>query len=329
MKFLIFPLMFLMSSAGAYKFITKINSQPENFNFITFQSQGQKLQMAYQYRRAEHGNGKTVLLLHGKNFSSSYWKETMFHLTKEGYDVLAPDQIGFGRSSQPISYQFSFEQLAANTKMLLDSLRIKNPVVVGHSMGGMLAIRFALMYPEDCAKLVLENPIGLEDYKVMIPYSPVDTETEKELLKTKYDLKAYMTKNYFHNEWKTEYESLLDDNDWLRRDKQYPVYARNMALTTDMIFTQPVCYELKNLKVPVTFIIGQADRTAVGKDRLKEKVQPETGNYPELGKKAAAAVKYSKLVELPGIGHVPHIENFGLFIDHLDQAIKEVNLQRS
>ena len=102
-----------------------------------------------------------------------------------------------------------------------------------------------------------------------------------------------------------------------------------MALTTDMIFTQPVCYELKNLKVPVTFIIGQADRTAVGKERLKEKVQPEPGNYPELGKKAAAAVKYSKLVELPGIGHVPHIENFGLFIDHLDQAIKDVNLQRS
>ncbi|MES2681423.1 MAG: alpha/beta hydrolase [Bacteroidota bacterium] len=327
MKFLIFPLMFLMSSAGAYKFISKINSQPENFNFITFQSQGQKLQMAYQYRKADHANGKTVVLLHGKNFSSAYWKETMYHLSKEGYDVLAPDQVGFGRSSQPLTYQFSFEQLAENTKLLMDSLHIRSAVVVGHSMGGMLAVRLALMYPEMCTKLILENPIGLEDYKTTIPYSTIDKETDKELVKTRKDRKEYMTKNYFHGEWKQQYEPLLDESELLRGDKLFPAYARNMALTTDMIFTQPVCYEFKNLKVPVTLIIGQSDRTAVGKERVVDHTQAAPGNYPELGKKADAIIKNSKLIELPGIGHIPHIENFPVFIAQLDPAIKELNLQ--
>jgi pimeloyl-ACP methyl ester carboxylesterase len=327
MKFLIFPLVFLMSSAGAYKFISKINAQPENFNFITFHSQGQKLQMAYQYHKAEHATGTTVLLLHGKNFSSAYWHETIYHLSKEGYDVLAPDQVGFGRSSQPLTYQFSFEQLAENTKMLLDSLHIKNAVIVGHSMGGMLAVRLALMYPDRCSKLILENPIGLEDYKIAIPYSTIDKETEKELVKTRKDMKAYMTKNYFHGEWQQPYDLLLDEAEFLRGDKLFPAYARNMALTTDMIFTQPVCYELKNLRVPVTLIIGQKDRTAVGKERIADHTQVAPGNYPELGKKTLAAIKNSKLVELPGMGHIPHIENFGVFIKHLDADIKDLNLQ--
>lgn len=321
MKFLIFPLMFLLSSAGAYKFIVKINSQPANFNFITFYSQSQKLQMAYQYQRATHPNGRTVLLLHGKNFSSVYWQQTMNHLANTGYDVLAPDQVGFGRSSQPLSYQFSFQQLAQNTKLLLDSLHIKRVILVGHSMGGMLAARFALMYPSTCEEMVLENPIGLEDTKTVVPYHTVDEENAKELGRTRAQLKTYMTQNYFHNTWKKEYEPLLDENERLLTDKQFPVYARNMALTSDMIFTQPVCYEFNKIKVPVTLIIGQEDKTAVGKERAPDSVRMQLGNYRALGKRTAEAIPNCRLSGLPGVGHIPHVENFELFIRQLDQAL--------
>jgi pimeloyl-ACP methyl ester carboxylesterase len=325
MRFLILPLILLLGSAGGYKFLDSELQEPDTFNhnYFDLESQGQSLRMAYIYKKPIVPNGKTVLLLHGKNFSSDYWAKTIAYLNDKGYAVLAPDQVGFGRSTQPQSYQFSFQQLAQNTKQLLDSLQITNPIVIGHSMGGMLATRFALMYPSCCSKLVLENPIGLEDWKLIVPYSTIDNENKKELNKTREDVKEYMSKSYFHNQWKNDYEPLLDESERHLKGKSFHAYAKNMALTTDMIFTQPVCYEFKNLHVPVSLIIGQLDRTVIGKEKAPAEAG-QLGNYPVLGKKTAAEIKNCQLLEIPGVGHVPHIEDFNLFSRNLDQALKGI-----
>ncbi len=108
-------------------------------------------------------NGRTVVLLHGKNFSGAYWEPTIRVLTAEGFRVVVPDQIGFGKSTKPAAFQFSFQVLADTTRALMDSLHIERFAVVGHSMGGMLATRFALMFPERTEKLVLVNrPLSLD-----------------------------------------------------------------------------------------------------------------------------------------------------------------------
>jgi pimeloyl-ACP methyl ester carboxylesterase len=65
--------------------------------------------------------------------------------------------------------RYSFDLLSANTKKLLDTLGIQRAAIVGHSFGGMLAIYFARTYPDITSALVLENPIGLEDYRSAIP----------------------------------------------------------------------------------------------------------------------------------------------------------------
>jgi len=75
-------------------------------------NQNQHLTMAYMDVTAKNPNSKTVVLLHGKNFNGAYWKTTIEALTKEGYRVIVPDQIGFGKSSKPVGYQFTFQQLA-------------------------------------------------------------------------------------------------------------------------------------------------------------------------------------------------------------------------
>ena len=134
---------------------------PFEVKFHPLQSQGQDLKMAYVDVLSPNPNGKTILLLHGKNFNIAYWEQTIKELSKEGFRVIAPDQIGFGKSTKPANYQYSFQQLAHNTKSILDSLKINKIIVLGHSMGGMLATRFALSYPEMTDKLILENPIGL------------------------------------------------------------------------------------------------------------------------------------------------------------------------
>ncbi len=300
-----------------------LEAQDAKVRYMKFTTQQVGVSMAYVYEKAPKPNGKTVLLLHGKNFSHSYWKETMAALLAKGYHVLAPDQLGFGESTKTTSYQYSFQQLAQNTKHLLDTLKIAKVSIVGHSMGGMLATRFALMYPQLCDRLILENPIGLEDWKTMVPYSTVDEEFRKEKKKTREQLKGYFTTNYFHGEWKDRYDPVLNETAALSKSADSLAYAKCMALTSDMIFTQPVCYEFKNLKVPVTLIIGLADKTAIGREKADEKMAVRMGNYPALGKRTAAAIPGCKLAELEGIGHIPHLEDFEAFMNELSQALAQ------
>src|SRR4030095_11206091 len=113
-------------------------------------------------------NGRTVLLLHGRNFPSSYWDTVIAALTGAGYRVVVPDQVGFGKSSKPVS-ALSFDMLAGHTVKLLDHLQITRADIVAHSMGGMLAVRLARSYPTRVERIVLEAPIGLEDYPNFVP----------------------------------------------------------------------------------------------------------------------------------------------------------------
>lgn len=295
---------------------------PFEVHFKDLKSQNQTLKMAYMDVKPKKPNGKTIMLLHGKNFNGAYWEKTEKDLSDKGFRVIIPDQIGFGKSSKPQSYQFSFAQLASNTKAILDDLKIDKIIVLGHSMGGMVATRFTLMYPETVEKLILENPIGLEDYKVLAKYQTVDEAYQSELKNTAETYKNYQLKFYYDNKWKSEYQPWLDLIAGWTLHKDYPQVAWNAALTSDIIFDQPVVYEFKNIKTPTLLIIGTRDRTAIGKDRAPKEIQPTMGQYQELGKKTQQQIAGSKLVELENVGHLPHIEVYDKFWNALYDFIK-------
>ena len=84
-----------------------------------------------------------------------------------------------------------------------------------------------------------------------------------------------------------------------------------------MIFNQPVCYEFGLIKAPSLLIVGELDRTALGKNLVPESVAQTMGNYPELGRVTAAKIPNCRLVEMPGVGHVPHVEVFDQFVGAL------------
>src|ERR1700677_2252106 len=109
-----------------------------------FTSQGESLDMAYMDVKPQTPNGRTAVLLHGKNFCAATWQGTIDVLSRAGYRVIAPDQIGFCKSTKPAHYQYSFQQLAANTHALLASIDVPVATIVGDSTGGMLGIRYAL-----------------------------------------------------------------------------------------------------------------------------------------------------------------------------------------
>ncbi len=75
-----------------------------------------------------------------------------------------------------------------------------------------------------------------------------------------------------------------------------------------MIYTQPVVQDLPRLRVPTLLVVGLADRTAVGKALVPKEVAATLGDYPALGKRAAKAIPGARLVEIEGVGHIPHFE---------------------
>jgi pimeloyl-ACP methyl ester carboxylesterase len=286
---------------------------PYPVSYFELESQRQPLRMAYIDAAAPQPNGRTVALLHGKNFGAGDWATTIASLNRAGFRVIAPDQIGFGKSSKPERYQFTFAQLAANTRALLASLGIPRSIVVGHSMGGMLAVRYAVTYPEATERLVLVDPIGLEDYAALVPPRTVDDWYAQELKQTPESIQAYQREAYYGGAWKPEYEEhtrLLAG--WTRHPDWWRV-AWDSALTTDMIFTQPIVHDLPRIRAPTLLIIGLRDRTALGKAFARPEVARTMGDYTRLGKEAQRRIPGAKLVELSGVGHVPQVEAFPAF----------------
>lgn len=278
-------------------------------------TQQQKLRMAYMdVKPSGAANEKTILLLHGKNFTGAHWQKTIEALAGQGYRVIAPDQIGFGKSSKPARYQFSFQALAENTRALLASLGVERVSVVGHSMGGMLAVRFGLTYPSQVDKLALVSPLGLEDWKrAGVRPRTVDEWYAAELKATPNSIREYQKKSYYGGQWKPEYEELIQLAAGSTQHPDYPQMAWCSALLYDMIWNQPVVYELPDLKVPTLLVIGLRDRTAVGSAWASPEVAAKLGDYTQLGKRAHAAIPGSRLVELPGVGHLPQVEAFDAY----------------
>ena len=124
---------------------------------------GQDVRMAYMdVPPAGQPNGRTVMLFHGMNFGGFYFSGPIEVLRKEGFRVIVPDQIGFGRSSKPV-IPYNFHDMALNSRRLLQSLGISKVTIVGHSMGGMLSARFAASFPDITERAVIYDPIGLTD----------------------------------------------------------------------------------------------------------------------------------------------------------------------
>jgi pimeloyl-ACP methyl ester carboxylesterase len=282
---------------------------PWPVSYFSFKSQGESLDMAYMDVKPATPNGKTAVLLHGKNFCAATWQNTIAVLSEAGYRVIAPDQIGFCKSTKPAHYQYTFQQLAGNTRALLASLGLSRVTMIGHSTGGMLGMRYALMYPDDLNQLVLVDPIGLEDWKAKgVPWQSVDEWYQQELKTTADSVRDYQRTTYYAGTWQSSFEPWVQMYAGMYRGPGQDIVAWNSALLYDMIYTQPVFYEFELISVPVLLMIGDKDTTAMGKNLAPPDVRATLGNYPVLGKAAARRIPRAQLVEFPNLGHAPQIQ---------------------
>jgi pimeloyl-ACP methyl ester carboxylesterase len=113
------------------------------------------------YRRAfvYAGKGPALLLIHGIGDSSETWRDLIPLLARD-HTVIAPDLLGHGRSEKPRA-DYSVAGYANAMRDLLSVLGIERATVVGHSLGGGVAMQFAYQYPDRCERLVLVSSGGV------------------------------------------------------------------------------------------------------------------------------------------------------------------------
>lgn len=292
------------------------------FTVKTFSLRSQRQDLTMAYMDVNPTAKKVVVLMHGKNFSGYYWERIARELKSKGYRVIIPDQIGFGKSSKPEHYQYSFYNLALNSAKLLDFLEISSFAVVGHSMGGMLATHFTYLYPKKVQKLVLLNPIGLEPYLQYAKFKDPDFFYSMEKIKTPEKMRAYQKKNYYDGKWRPAYEKLLEPHIGQMQGPDWERVAWNNALTYGPIFSEDITSKFSKIKTPTFLIIGTRDRTGPGRHWKKDGVKHQLGRYDQLGKAAAKAIKNAKLYELPGLGHMPQFEDYEKFLKAFSQVFQ-------
>jgi len=325
----IFTLMLLLAAAAARADEPRYGPELQGFDYpyplrhFAFASQGESLQMAYMdVAPAAHANGRTAVLMHGKNFCGATWEHQIATLSNAGWRVIVPDQVGFCASTKPAHYQYSFQQLARNTQALLAALDITRVTLVAHSTGGMIATRYALMWPQSVEQLVLVDPIGLEDWQAKgVPNRSVDQWTARELGQTADKIRDYERQTYYVGQWKPEYERWVGMLAGLQQGPGRELVARNSALIYDMIQTQPVVYEFPLLRMPTVLMIGTRDTTAIGSDIAPPEVKARVGHYDQLGPAIARVIPHARLIEFEGLGHAPQIQAPDAFDKRLLEAL--------
>ena len=283
---------------------------PYPVSYMPLTLYGQDLRMAYMdVPPAGAPNGRTVVLLHGMNFGGFYFGGPIDALRSEGFRVVVPDQIGFGRSSKPI-IPYNFHDMALNTRTLLQLLGVTKAAIVGHSMGGMLTARFAASYPDMTERAVIYNPIGLTDARWDRPWRSADeaynatmAQTHDQVFQGFY---ANIRRYFPAGAWKPEYE-------WYPRilyaptlSADWPRLAMVRSIYQQITYLDPVVDDWAHITVKTLVLGGAMDGP----------------NFPAQAKHIADTIPFGELLLLPDVGHVPHIQVPDLFNRELLKFLK-------
>jgi pimeloyl-ACP methyl ester carboxylesterase len=270
---------------------------PYPVQYLPLTLYGQDVRLAYMdVPPAATANGRTVILFHGMNFGGFYFGGLIDALRSQGFRVVVPDQIGFGRSSKPI-IPYNFHDMALNSRKLLQALGVTKVAVIGHSMGGMLSARFAASFPDIVERAVIYNPIGLKDPRYDRPWTSADDAYKRIMAQTndqRWQGFYANIRRYFPSPgaWKPEYEQYVRILYAPTLSSEWPRLAMVRAIYQQILYLDPVDYDWPKIKMRTLVIGGDKD----------------TPDFPQRAKHIAESIPNGELVLLPNLGHVPHLE---------------------
>jgi pimeloyl-ACP methyl ester carboxylesterase len=201
--------------------------------------------------------------------------------------------------------------MARNTRQLLTTLNVTKAIIMGHSMGGMLAARFAATYTDFTERVIIYNPIGLTDVRWERPWTSTEDSYKRTMASTQDQLYQGFEANiqrYFPNAWKPEYEKYVRILYAPTLSADWPRLAMVRATYQGMLYLDPVVYDWGHIKCKALVIGGDKD----GPD------------FPERAKHIADSIPNGNatLTLLPGLGHVPHLQAPDIFYPALLKFLK-------
>jgi pimeloyl-ACP methyl ester carboxylesterase len=280
---------------------------PHPVAFHQWRESGQDVRMAYMDVVPNGAPRGVALLMHGRNFPAGYWEPVIASLVAAGYRVIVPDQLAFGKSSKA-ELTYTFDLWARSTLGLLDALQIPRlDLLIGHSIGGIMATKVAHAAPQRVARLLLQDPLALEDYRVLVPEVTDAFLYDRELHMNAAGYRAFLASNYFPT-WRPAYEEFVTIRRRMALSADYPQWVRVYIQSYQQLHRSPIAEDLRALPMPVQFVVGELDNNAPGKPYAPEAVRPRLGHNADLARAIVPAMRHARIEVIPGVGHVPHLE---------------------
>ncbi|MFQ6082202.1 MAG: alpha/beta fold hydrolase [Candidatus Aminicenantia bacterium] len=250
----------------------------------------------YQVCYWEEGNGPPVILLHGIGASKEWWQYNILTLAQK-YQVYAPDFIGFGRSDKPrVNYDFNFSNNFLNN--FLREFNLQKVSLVGNSMGGLMALQFAICFPEKATKLVLVSNVGFGQKLTFISrIATIFPVGELAFSIANYHTTRMLLGRLFYDSRKLPNELIQKVMEITRlpQTKSIPLFILRQGVNLKGLRSeiyQPLIEQISTLKIPTLIVWGKED-----------KIIPVSQAH--LGHKL---IENSKIHIFDRCGHVPQIE---------------------
>jgi len=250
----------------------------------------------------QSGAGPNVVLLHGLGDSSIGWQFIEPALVQAGYRVTVWDALGAGRSDKPREGNYSIQAHVRRLGEMLDALAIRQAVMVGHSLGGSVALRFVEQHPERVQALCLLDPAAYRAGAMGGRWfwtTPGLAQTVLGVLPASAITKIGLKQNFYnHAAISKEVESM-----YLSEARRNGAIAALIAQERQLVPRNPKEWE-------------QAHRTIQKRTLIlwgrEDKLVPLAQ-----GTRLAGDIHNSTLVVFPGVGHSPHLEAPGMVLSRL------------
>jgi len=221
------------------------------------------LKSGIRLRIAESGppSGLPVMMLHGWGASVYMYRHALERFPSAGIRTIAVDLRGHGLSDKPHEDNaYSLNAYHADVEALLDALELSSVCMVGQSMGGGLALRYALTRPERVSKLALINPIALAevpyiDVLEMVPASVIGAGGRRLIPRW---LTRLILRRLAYGDPHAVTEKVVDEY-WAPTQLPGFMYAVSSALN-EFDWTVLTDAEARSLRVPALVILGKQDR---------------------------------------------------------------------
>ena len=247
----------------------------------------------------DQGSGdKTIILVHGLASNAGFWRYNIPELSKK-YRVIAVDLPGYGKS-QKGEYTYSMSFYADQIKKLIDELKLKNVVYVGHSMGGQIGIVLAIKYPTLLHKLILASPAGFEEFergegdwlRSVMTMKGVKSTTEE-------GIRRNLAMNFYS--WDDKWEWMVEERVRMRKATDFDEFAYTVVRCVNGMLDEPTFDKLSMIKTPTLVVYGKYDG-------LIPNPYLNPGFTSDVFEKGIKDIKDAKLVEIDNAGHMIQIE---------------------